>query len=116
METEVRALIDAKPDGFEPWAEGRVRRTLRRWRHRLERVRAVIRREQGRNGPRTTCRITIERRRGTSVLASGHGHDAETALLNALPRARHRLRRSEQRRISQAIRTRVRDRAIPNAA
>ena len=116
METEVRALIDEKRERFEPWAEGRVRRTLRRWQHRLERVRAVVRPEQGRNGPRTTCRITIERRRGSPVLVSGHGHDAESALLNALPRARYRLRRIEQRRISQAIRARVRDRAIPNAA
>lgn len=98
MHTRIYAKLNELPPRFRSHAESRVQRTLRRWRHRLAKVRVFLRDENGpRGGFDTSCRLVLETQRGGPIVTTGRSSDAHGALSEALQCAREQIRRREQR-------------------
>jgi len=116
MHTEIYARLDRVPPPFRAQAEARVRRSLRRWKRRLTKVRVFLRDENGpRGGLDTRCRLVLETERSGSIVTTALSSDAEGALREALARARTRLGRWSERHTGRA-RARALRRDLPDAA
>ncbi len=98
MDVQIFAKQDDLRDEVRASVEQRIRRALRRWPHRVAEVRAFLQRERRSGSLQTTCRLVLDGPRGGSITTTGSGRDAEEALLEALPRARRRIRREAGRR------------------
>ena len=116
MHTEIYAKLDDMSPQLYSHADGRVQSTLRRWSRRLTKVRVFLREENGpRGGFGTRCRLVLETERSGSIVVTGRGSDADSALSRALQRARERVRRREERRVAK-VRARSGRRDLRKAA
>jgi ribosome-associated translation inhibitor RaiA len=101
MHTQIYANLSELPPEFRTIAESRIHATLRRWRHRVAKVRVFLEDDNGpRGGFDTSCRLVVDPQRGPSIVTRGRASDAEGALFEALQRALRRVQRREERRVS----------------